>query len=72
MSVLVQSTNLSQAGKVWCICPGKGSGAVQGTSLFPGAHVGVDGHTVVGSIAEFLLAHLGAAEEGLGQTFLAP
>lgn len=61
VSALVRSTNPNRAGKVWCIRLGKGGGACAGTaSLFPGAHVSVDGHTVVGGIAEFLFAYLGA------------
>lgn len=34
----------------------------QARSLFPRAHVGVNGHTVVGSIAQLLLADLGTGK----------
>lgn len=59
---------LRQLVQARCLAPGKAERhccpqEVAG-SLLPGAHVGVDGHTVVSRVAELLLADLGAAGQG--------
>lgn len=57
----------SGTGQAQCCQPTLSQGTA---SLLPRAHVGVDGHTVVGSVAELLLTHFGTdivwQEEGAG------